>query len=184
MIVKKPDGTNRFCCDFRKLNQIKLFDAEPVGNPDELFTRLSKIKYFTKIDLSKGYWQIKGKESCRYLTAFITSEGLFSFKKMPFGLVNAGATFCRMMRTLLRDLDETFVDDILVHTETCRDHMKVFRELLERLRRAKLTARPTKCVVAVTKVEFLGHIIGDGKVKPNPEKVKNIQSCSRPKTKK
>ena len=176
VIVKKPDGTNRFCCDFRKLNQITVFDAEPVGNPDELFSRLSKSKYFTKIDLSKGYWQIKVKESSRHLTAFITSEGLYLFKKMPFGLVNAGATFCRMMRCLLRGLDETdnFVDDILVHTETWSDHLKVLCQLLERLKNAKLTARPTKCVIAVR----------DGKVMPNPEKILSIQSCRRPRTKK
>ena len=186
VIVKKSDGTNRFCCDFCKLNQITVFDAEPIGNPDELFARLSKSKYFTKIDLSKAYWQIKVKDSSRHLTALITSEGLYSFKKMPFGLVNEGATFCRMMRSLLRDLDETdnFVDGILVHTEPFTNHIKVLGQLLERLRKAKLTARPTKCVVAVTKVEFLGHVLGEGKVKQNPEKVLSIQSCSRPRTKK
>ena len=144
VIVKKPDGTNRFCCDFRKLNQITVFDAEPVGNPDELFSRLSKSKY-----LLRSTSQIKVKESSRHLTAFITSEGLYSFKKMPFELVNAGASFCRMMRCLLRGLDETdnFVDDILVHTETWSDHLKVLCQLLERLKNAKLTARPTKCVI-------------------------------------
>ena len=186
VIVKKSDGTNRFCCDFRKLNQATVFDAEPVGNPDELFASMSKSKYFTKLDLSKGYWQIKVKSSCQHLTAFITSEGLYSFKKMPFGLVNSGATFCRMMRKLLRGLRDVdnFVDDIIVHTETWEVHVRTLCNLLKRLREAKLTARPSKCVVAVTKVGFLGHILGNGTIQPNPEKVISIQNCKRPVTKK
>ena len=186
VIVKKADGSNRFCCDFRKLNKITVFDAEPMGNPDELFAKMSKSRYFTKLDLSKGYWQIKVKKSCQMLTAFITSEGLFAFKKMPFGLVNAGATFCPMMRSLLRGMSDTnnFVDDIMVHTENWDRHIAVLQELLKRLRDARLTARPTKCIIAVNQVGFLGHVLGNGTVKPNPEKVLCIQNCRRPSTKK
>ena len=81
VMVRKTDGTYRFCCDFRKLNSITVFDAEPIGNPEEIFSKMAQDKYFTKIDLSKGYWQIKMKKSSQPLTAFITSEGLFSLKK-------------------------------------------------------------------------------------------------------
>lgn len=171
---------------FKKLNKITVFDAEPIGNPEEIFVKMAKGKYFTKIDLSKGYWQIKVKPSCQHLTAFITSEGLFSFKRMPFGLVNAGATFCRMMRLLLRGIRNTdnFVDDIIIHTETWNRHVEVLRQLLQRLRYAKLTIRPTKCTIAVSQVGFLGHIIGNGVVQPSPEKVISIQNCKRPNTKK
>ena len=162
-----------------------VFDAEPVGNPDELFSSMSKSKYFTKLELSKGYWQIKVKRSCQHLTAFITSEGLYSFKKMPFGLVNSGATFCWMMRKLLRGLRDVdnFVDDIIVHTETWEVHFRTLCNLLNRLREAKLTVRPSKCVVAVTKVGFLGHILGNRIIQPDPEKVISIQNCKRPVTK-
>ena len=186
VIVKKSDGSNRFCCDFRKLNKVTVFDAEPMGNPDELFAKMAKSRYFTKLDLAKGYWQIKVKKPCQHFTAFITSEGLFSFKKMPFGLVNAGATFCRVMRVLLRGMSDTdnFVDDIMVHTETWDRHISELQELFKRLREAKLTARPTKCMIAVTQVGFLGHVVGNGTVKPNPEKVLAIQKCCRPSTKK
>lgn len=186
VIVKKPDGSNRFCCDFRKLNSVTVFDAELLGNPDELFARMAQSKYFTKIDLYKGYWQIKVKKSCQHLTAFATSEGLYSFKKMPFGLVNSGATFCRMMRELLRGLHDTdnFVDDIIIHTESWEKHLVALHKLLERLRAAKLTARPKKCIVAVTEVGFLGHLIGNGMIRPNPDKVESIQLCCRPVTKK
>ena len=186
VLVKKQDGAYRFCCDFRKLNSITVFDAEPVSNPEELFVKMAGSKYFTKIDLSKGYWQIKMKSSSKPLTAFVTSEGLFVFNKMPFGLVNSGATFCRMMRILLKGLEgiDNFVDDIIVHTETWSGHIKALKSLLARLRKNRLTARPTKCIVAVKSVSFLGHVIGGGQIEPNPEKVTSIQNCRRPSTKK
>lgn len=115
VIVKKKDGTNRFCIDYRKVNRITQFDAESIGNPEAIFVRLSKGKFFSKLDPSKGYWQIPMKKSSQLIAAFISPEGIFAFKFMPFGLVNAGATFCRMMRIVLRGLSdvEHFVDDIL-----------------------------------------------------------------------
>ena len=154
VLVKKQDGSYRFCCDFRKVNSGTIFDAEPIGNPDDLFVKMSGSKYLTKIDLSKGYWQIKMKHTSKPLTAFVTSEGLFTFKKMPFGLVNSGATFCRMMRKLLKNLKDTdnFVDDIIIHTDTWANHMAAIEALFIRLREARLTARPTKCVLAVRSV--------------------------------
>ena len=186
VLVKKSDGSYRFCCDFHKLNSVTVFDAEPIGNPEDLFVKLSGSLYFTKVDLSKGYWQIKMKETSKSLTAFVTAEGIFSFNKMPFGLVNSGATFCRMMRKLLRGLQDTdnFVDDIIIHTETWVGHMLALESLLIRLREAKLSARPSKCVVAVRNVSFLGHLIGNGMIQPLPEKVVSILKCQRPCTKK
>ena len=186
VMVRKSDGTYRFCCDFRKLNNITVFDAEPIGNPDEIFAKMARGKFFTKIDLSKGYWQIKMKESSKPLTAFVTSEGLFAFKRMPFGLVNSGATFCRMMRVLLKGLESTdnFVDDIIIYTESWLEHLTCLKELLLRLRLAKLTVRPTKCTIGVQSVAFLGHVIGKGVIMPNPEEIKSIINCQRPTTKK
>ena len=81
VIVKKPDGSNRFYCGFRKLHSVIVFDVEPVGNPDERFSRMVQSKYFTKLAIPKGYWQIKVKKSSQHLTAFVTREGLYSFKK-------------------------------------------------------------------------------------------------------
>ena len=186
VLVKKHDGSYRFCCDFRKLNSVTVFDAEPIGNPEELFVKMADSKYFSKIDLSKGYWQIKMKTSSKHLTAFVTSEGLYAFKKMPFGLVNSEATFCRMMRILLKGLEDVdnFVDDIIVHTETWSGHVRALKSLFLRLREMHLTARPTKCVIAVKNVSFLGLVIGEGIIQHNPEKVESILNCTRPVTKK
>ena len=100
VLVKKKDGTNRFCIDFRKINKLTIFDAEPLPNPDEIFSKLSKDQYFSKFDLSKGYWQIPLNSDDKAKTAFLTPNGLYQFKVMPFGLVNAPATFTRIMRSL------------------------------------------------------------------------------------
>ena len=100
VIVKKSDNTNRVCIDYRKINRITVFDSEPPGNPDYIFDNLSGAKFFSKIDLSKGYWQIKVRQECKPYTAFVCSEELFSFNRMPFGMVNSGSSFSKMMRKL------------------------------------------------------------------------------------
>lgn len=100
--TKKEDGSNRFCIDYRKLNPTTRFDAEPMPDVNQLFAKLSNNKYFSKLDLCKGYWQIPMVESDKEKTAFMTPQGQFQWTVMPFGLKNAGAVFSRMMRKLLR----------------------------------------------------------------------------------
>ena len=164
VLVKKSDQSIRFCIDFRNLNNLTVFDAEPIPNPDEIFSKLAYCKYFTKIDLSKGYWQIRLTEDSKEKTAFEAPYGLFQFRKLPFGLVTAPANFSQMMRLLLRGLKDidNFIDDILEHTVDWSDHIVGLRELLQRLRQAGFTARPSKCMVGYTSVAFLGHNVGDG----------------------
>ncbi len=163
-----------------------IFDAEPLPNPDEIFSKLSKDQYFSKFDLSKGYWQIPLNTDDKAKTAFLTPNGLYQFKVMPFGLVNAPATFTRIMRSLLHGLEnvDNFIDDILIHTVTWEKHVQILRELLLRFRKAHLTAKPSKCVIGLENVEFLGHVVGRGKLAPQQDKVDKIQSAALPTTKK
>ena len=185
VIVKKSDGTDRYCVDYRYVNAKTVFDSEPVPDQSEIFAKLAKDKYFTKIDLSKGYWQIPMKEEAKHITAFITHHGLFQFNTMPFGLVNSGASFSRIMRTLLKGLDhvDNYIDDILIHTPTYGEHIKTLKEVFRRLRAANLTAKPSKCYIAYFEVEFLGHVVGRGQVKPRPAKIEAIQNAKKPETK-
>ena len=90
VLVPKKDGSVRFCIDFRKLNKVTEFDAEPMPNMEEVINRMSGHKFFTRMDCSKGYWQVCLPDNCKHLTAFETPQGLFQFKTMPFGLVNSG----------------------------------------------------------------------------------------------
>ena len=189
VIVKKKDGTNRFCIDYRRLNSVTEFDAEPPPNADDLYAEIGrgKYSYFSKIDLSKGYWQLPMTEHAKPLTAFQTPLGLFQWKRMPFGLVNSAATFSRMMRILLEDADPgilNYIDDILVCSVTWPNHLILLRDVLERLQRAILTAKPSKCLIGFCTLEFLGHDVGQGKLSPERGKVDKMLSVSTPKTKK
>ena len=106
---------------------------------------------------------------------------------MPFGMVNAPATFVRMMNRVLEGCGEfadSFIDDIGVYSNTWEDHMKHLRTVCRCLREANLSARPSKCSLGQSKVEFLAHMVGQGKVSPTQDKVKAILSYPRPQTKK
>lgn len=186
VIVRKKDGSNRICVDYRKLNKVTVFDPEPMSPAQDLFAQIGKDQYFTKIDLSKGYWQIPVSKQDVHKTAFVTPDGTYEFLKMPFGLVNSGATLVRGMRKLLTGMKDvvSYVDDVLVHSRCWEDHIATLRELLERMRRANLTARPSKCVVGAMRVEFVGHQIGQGSIGLNEDNLVKILQAPRPTTKK
>ncbi|XP_041365121.1 uncharacterized protein LOC121380393 [Gigantopelta aegis] len=186
VLVKKKEGTYRFCTDYRRLNQIVVYDAEPIPNIDELLSKISGAKFFTKIDLCKGYWQIPVEEDSRDATAFVTPNGLYHWKVMPFGIVSAPAVFSRMMRTLLKGLSNVrnYIDDILIYTETWEEHLEMVETVFNRLRDGKLTAKPSKCLIGFKTLEFLGHMVGNGEIGPEAKKVKKIMAISRPQNKK
>ena len=186
VLVRKKDGSCRFCIDFRGLNKITVFDAEPIPNVEDLFVRLAHSRFFTKIDLAKGYWQILVLPEDRPKTAFTTHQGLFQFIRMPFGLVSAPAVFARMMRMLhLADLSaENFFDDILVHSASWSDHLHHVRNVLDRLKSYGLTARPSKILADFQSLEFLGHVVGSGVLRPDESKTEKILQVSTPTTKK
>ena len=127
VLVPKKDGSVRFCIDFRKLNKVTEFNAEPMLNMEEVINRMSGHRFYTQMDLWKGYWQLGLSKRSRPYTAFETPEGLFQFKTMPFGLVNAGASFCRLILIVLQGLRnvDSFVDDKWIFTETWKKTFKI-----------------------------------------------------------
>jgi len=187
VIVKKQDGhSNRVCIDYRKLNKITIFDAEPMTQMSEIFARLAGDQFLSKFDLSKGYWQVEVEPEDREKTAFVSHRGLYQFRVMPFGCVNAPATFNRIMRKLLegsKNLDN-FLDDALAHTRDWDQHLHTLRDFLTRIKDANLTLRPSKCSVGYNSVDFLGHKIGASSMQPKSDTVKKILEAPRPKTKK
>ena len=186
VIVRKKDGTNRVCVDFHKLNRITEFDPTPMPTAEDIFQKMSKAKYLTKLDLSKGYWQIPVAAKDIPKTAFVTPDGSYEFVKMPFGMMNSGATLVRAIRKLLEDLDEAdnYVDDIIIYTETWEQHLVVLDEVLSRLAKAGFTVRPTKCVLGADSIEVVGHRISDGIKGLHEDNVVKIRHAKRPRTKK
>ena len=101
VLVKKPDGSYRVCVNFKELNKITVFDPEPMMSPDDIFPKLSGSQYYSTFDFCKGYWAIPMEEKSKDCTTFVTSKGLMRFKVMPFGMVNSGSTYNRMVRKFL-----------------------------------------------------------------------------------
>ena len=146
----------------RKLNRITETDPEPMNTTEYLFQRMDKIRYFSKIDLSKGYWQIAVAEEDVRKTAFVTPDGQYGFRRMPSGMKNSGAKLVRSMRRILSGMNNeaSYIDDLIVYTDDWESHVAVVGQLLERLHAANLTTRPTKCLIGATTLDFLGHQIG------------------------
>ena len=186
VVVRKPDGSVRYCINFRKLNAKTVFDAEPVPNQEVILNRMGGDNFISRLDLAKGFWQVPIKEEDRKYTAFSTDQGLMQFKYMPFGLVNALAVFCRMVRKLLYDVNyvDAYVDDIVPHTATWDDHMHTLRQVLQKLRQHGLTAKPSKCEIGHAKLDLLGHVVGGGSIQPQDMKIEKILEMRKPETKK
>ncbi|GFR89592.1 YG31B [Elysia marginata] len=154
VLVKKKDGSLRFCIDFRKLNAITVLDATNIPLPEDLFAQLSDSTIFTSCDLPKAYWQISMHPDSRYFTAFPTPLGLMMWTRMLLGLVNAPATFCRLMRLVFNDepMLLTYFDDTLLHTRSWEDHVLGLRLLLTTLRNHGLTVNPGKLVIGQSSI--------------------------------
>ena len=171
VMVKKKDGSNRVCVDCRKLKKITEVDPEPITTAEDLFCRLSGKKCLSKIDLTKGYWQIPVAPDV-YKTAFVTPDGQYEFLQMPFGMVNLAATLVRGSKKVLEGLSGvgSYIDDIVIYSDIWEEHLRTLKELFGRLR-AKITARPTKCFLGAYRMEFLGHQIGGDVITPSSDKL-------------
>jgi len=148
------------------------------------FAELAESKFFSKFDFCKGYWQIGMKPEDRDLTTFVTHRGLFRFTVMPFGSVNAPATFSRIMRKLTCNKLRNYLDDVLSYSKTWNEHLQGLRAFLSKVREANLSLRPSKCSVGFTDLTFLGHTVGQHGASPSEHLVDKILQAPAPKTKK
>ena len=187
-LVDKPDGTKRMVIDYRALNSSTIRNRYPLPRVDELFDLLSGARYFSKIDLRTGYWQIRMAPESVPKTAFTSRHGHFEWLVLPMGLTNAPAEFMKMMEDTFREqLNKSvlvFLDDILVFSSTLEEHEQHLRSALERLRAKKLYGKLSKCAFFRSEVEFLGHHIGREGVRMVEDKVTAVELWPVPTTQK
>ena len=187
-LVDKPDGTKRMVIDYRALNSSTIRNRYPLPRVDELFDLLSGARYFSKIDLRTGYWQIRMAPESVPKTAFTSRHGHFEWLVLPMGLTNAPAEFMKMMEDTFREqLNKSvlvFLNDILVFSSTLEEHEQHLRSALERLRAKKLYGKLSKCAFFRSEVEFLGHHIGREGVRMVEDKVTAVELWPVPTTQK
>jgi hypothetical protein len=184
LLVKKKDGTWRFCVDYRHLNAITVKNKHPLPIVDEFLDELAGAQWFTKLDFRSGYHQIRVAQGDEMKTAFKTRSGLYEFRVMPFGLTNAPASFQSTMnkifQPLLRKSVLVFMDDILVYSATLEDHVKHLEQVFSILQQHEFFVKLSKCVFAQQQLEYLGHVITSKGVATEPSKITAVQQWPVP----
>lgn len=192
VVEKKLDNSGiqkfRLCVDYRKLNEYTVDDKFPLPNIEGILDKLGRAQYFTTLDLAKGYHQIKMHPDDIHKTAFVTPKGLYEYLRMPFGLKNAPATFQRLMNEVLREyinkICVVYLDDILIFSTSLQEHLQSIRKIFNKLAQHNLKVQFDKCSFLKKETEFLGHVLTDKGLKPNPNKIKCIEEYSLPSTEK
>jgi transposase InsO family protein/predicted aspartyl protease len=192
LVAKHRDGVQldekRPCLDYRRVNNLIQTDSFPLPLVEDLMDKLTGMKLFSKLDLTKGFWQIPMDEQSRHVLAFSTPLGLFEPRVMPFGMKNAPAVFQReMQRVLSERLMKgviVFVDDILIYTKTADEHADMVEWVLTRLRDEGYIAHPDKCEFFQREVSFLGHVVNAEGIAVQQHKVQAVRDWPTPKDKK
>ena len=186
--VRKAHSNNpkdlRLVVDWRNLNNNTIKDKTQLPNIADLIALLHRARYFSVLDGHSGFWQILLRKEDRHKTAFRTPFGNYEWNVMGMGLTNAPATYQTLMNQMfkpfLRKFVAVYLDDVLVYSNTLQEHLQHLRQVLDILRANKVACKPSKCVLGASSVLFLGHIIGHGEIRTDPEKVRKIIDMKEP----
>ena len=176
ILVPKPDGSFRMCTDYRKVNSCTKTDTFPIPRIDDCIDKIGRSKFVYKFDLLKGYWQIPVTEKAKEISAFVTTDGLLKYKIMPFDAKNSPDTFQRLVNKVISGLDgvAAYIDDVIIYCDTWEDHLRLIRTFFDRLSEFQLTVNLNISEFCHGTLTFLGHVVGQGQVKPIFAKVQAI----------
>ena len=184
VLVTKKDGSTRFCVDYRRLNSLTVKDAYPLPRIDDSLRLLGNQQWFSTMDLASGYWQVAMSPDAQKKAAFVTNEGLFQFRVMPFGLCNAPATFERLMDRVLCGMRWSrclvYLDDVISFGKSVPEAIWRLEEVLARLSDFGLQLKAKKCTFMQTEVGFLGHIVGRSGLACDPNKLSAVRDWHEP----
>lgn len=185
LFVRKPGGGLRFCVDYRALNALTVKNRYPIPLVRETLDRLCRARYYTKLDIIAAFNRLRIAKGDEWKTAFRTRYGLFEYLVMPFGLTNGPASFQHYVNDALREYLDIFctayLDDILIYSNSLKEHKKHVRQVLQRLREFGLQADIAKCEFHVQEVKYLGLIVGTNGIKMDPSKVSAVLQWPTPK---
>ena len=184
VVVKKKDGSLRFCIDYRRLNDITRKDVYPLPRIDACLDAMAGAQYFSTFDLRSGYHQVQMHDDDADKTSFVTRQGAFRFRRLPFGLCNAGSTFQRLMDIVMKganfEICLVYLDDIIVYSEDADEHLRRLEIVFSKLQKARLKLKPSKCKILQKRVAFLGHVVSDEGLATDPEKIAAVIDWPRP----
>lgn len=173
-LVPKKNGQKRLVINFIPLNRIAVKDHYPLPQISDLLAHLTKAKYFCALDCTEGFWQIEVSVQDRPKTAFITPQGLYQFRRCPFGFTNSPAVFQRAMNEVFRDALYSkcviYIDDILVYGRTKDETLENLEWVLEKCKQNGIKLKLSKCEFIKEEVNFLGYRVGQGTISPIPDK--------------
>ena len=184
VLVMKKDGSTRFCVDYRRFNSLTIKDAYPLPRIDDSLRLLANQQWFSTMDLASGYWQVAMSPEAKRKAAFVTNEGVFQFRVMPFGLCNAPATFERLMDRVLCGMRWSrclvYLDDVISFGKSVPKALAWLEEVLARLSDFGLQLKAKKYTFMQTEVGFLGHIVGRTGLACDLEKLSAVRNWHEP----
>lgn len=183
-MLKKKEGGYRLCVDYRALNKITEKECYPLPVIQDLLDRLVDQNVFCCLDLANGYHQIKIAEASRPLTAFVTPDGHYQYKMMSFGLCNAPAVFQRAMNEILEPVihscAEVYIDDVIVWGTSVQQCLTNLEKVLSLIEKAGVRLKKSKCAFLTERVEYLGHEISGGEIRPSAHKIIAVSNFKVP----
>lgn len=189
VVPKKLDASGvqkwRVVIDYRKLNELTIDDKYPLPIITDILDQLGKCSYFSTLDLASGFHQVEVSPKDTPKTAFSVENGHYEFLRMPFGLKNSPSTFQRVVDNVMTGLQGeqclVYMDDIIIYSSTLEEHLERLRNVFDRLRQSNFKIQPDKCEFLRKEVAYLGHLITENGVRPNPAKIDAIQRFPQPK---